>query len=119
MYLAEDIVKAPQVDIDMFHHFSDKVYAKEMHIPAGSVAMSHKHSYSHLSCLAKGECIITTSIEGSEVSKEYRAPAMIEIKAGVHHQIEAVTDIAWFCIHATPEKDPDKIDKIAIGEIKN
>jgi hypothetical protein len=42
------------------------------------------------------------------------APACIEIKAGLTHGVKAITDCVWFCIHATDEKDPSKVDEILI-----
>ena len=38
------------------------------------------------------------------------------IVADVAHKIYAVTDIVWFCIHATNETDADKIDHTLIKE---
>lgn len=104
--------KEGQFDVDLgtTHHFSDGLYAKEMMIPKGFIAGSHAHNYSHFSILAKGRVILRTD----EYNKEYAAPACIEIKAGVHHMIEALEDSAWFCIHATTETDPEKVDEVLI-----
>ena len=43
------------------------------------------------------------------------APACIEIKAGLTHGVKAITDCVWFCIHATDEKDPSRVDELLIG----
>lgn len=99
-----------ECDLGTLHHFSDGLYAKEMRIPAGYVAGTHAHQYSHLSILASGRAIVRTD----EQSKEYRAPACLEIKSSVHHTIEALEDCVWFCIHATDESDPDKVDVVLI-----
>jgi quercetin dioxygenase-like cupin family protein len=92
------------------HHFSDGLYAKEMHIPAGYVAGSHLHNYSHLSVLSKGSVSVT--VEG--VTTDYTAPACIEIKAGLQHLVLSKEDCVWFCIHATDETDADHIDEVLI-----
>lgn len=99
-----------EVDLKTIHHFSDGLYAKQMTIPKGFMAGSHAHAYNHLSILAKGRVIVSTD----EYNKEYVAPACIEIKAGVHHMIEALEDSSWFCIHATTESDPEKVDEVLI-----
>ncbi len=117
MYTLSDLKELPEVDTNIKHHFSDNTYAKEMTLPKGCVAMSHKHSYSHLSCLAQGECILTIIDNGVEVKTNHKAPDMIEIRADIEHQIEAVEDIVWYCIHGTTEKDVDKIDEVAIASI--
>jgi quercetin dioxygenase-like cupin family protein len=101
------------VDLGTIHHFSDGLYAKELHIPAGYTAISHSHHYSHLSLLAKGKVIVKTD----NTEKEYKAPACLEIEAGIHHSIEALEDCVWYCIHATDETDASKIDEVLIKEV--
>ena len=93
------------------HHFSDGLYAKQMVIPKGFKAYSHKHEYSHLSILSSGSAKVATD-KGEAI---YHAPACIEISAGVNHEIEALTDVSWFCIHATTETDAGNVDAVLIG----
>jgi len=52
-------------------------------------------------------------LRGTEIDI-VEAPACIEIKAGLTHGVKAITDCVWFCIHATDEKDPSKVDEILI-----
>jgi quercetin dioxygenase-like cupin family protein len=92
------------------HHFSDGLYAKEAFVPEGTAILKHTHDFSHLSILAKGKVAVMTDEKVDIVE----APACIEIKAGITHGIKAITDCVWFCIHATDEKDPDKVDEILI-----
>ena len=98
------------IDLGVAHHFSAGLYAKQMHLPAKHFAVSHAHAYDHLSILAKGD--VTVEVDG--VRTEYKAPACINILAGLHHTITAHQDSVWFCIHATDETDVDKIDEILI-----
>ena len=93
------------------HHFTDGLYAKEMAFNAGEAILKHTHNYSHLSILAKGKVAV---MKGEDV-EVIEAPACIEIKAGLTHGVKALTDCVWFCIHATDEKDPSKVDNILIG----
>jgi len=65
-----------------------------------------------LRLLPKGKVVVTTD----EWKKEFSAPACIEIKAGIHHMIEALDDSMWFCIHATDETDVSKVDEVLIKE---
>ena len=92
------------------HHFSDGLYAKETHIPAGQMLMQHKHNYSHLSVLAKGKVVV---VKDGDI-QIIEAPACIEIIAGENHGVKAITDVVWFCVHATDEKDPSKVDEVLI-----
>ena len=93
------------------HHFSDGLYAKESRFSEGTAILKHTHSFSHLSILAKGKVAVMI---GEEI-EVIEAPACIEIKAGITHGVKAITDCVWFCIHATDEKDPSKVDNILIG----
>jgi quercetin dioxygenase-like cupin family protein len=102
-----------EVDLNILHHFSDGLYAKQMTLPAGYEAGSHAHAYSHLSVLAKGRVIVETD----NTMQEFNAPACIEIKAGIHHRIVSLEDAVWFCIHATEETDVSKVDEVLIKEI--
>ena len=100
-YLAEQIK----------HHFSDGLYAKQATFPAGAWIAKHVHDYSHLSILAQGRVLL--QVEG-EKERVIDAPACIEIKGGKLHSVMALEDSVWFCIHATDEKDPDKVDQVLI-----
>jgi len=97
--------------MDLVHHFSDGLYAKQMIIPADTMILKHTHSFSHLSILASGKVAV---MRGDEVDV-IEAPACIEIKAGLVHGVKALTDCVWFCIHATDEKDASKVDNVLIG----
>ena len=92
------------------HHFSDGLYSKETHISAGQMLMQHKHNYSHFGILAKGKVVVVK--EGDIQIVE--APACIDIKASEHHGVKAITDTVWYCVHATDEKDPSKVDEVLI-----
>ena len=115
MTLAEEFAQKEgtfKCDPQTVHHFSDGLYAKEMTLPKGYEACTHSHAFSHLSILAKGRVIVETD----DKMQEFSAPSCIEIKAHVHHRIEALEDAKWFCIHATDETDIDKIDEVLIGK---
>lgn len=99
--------------MNQLHHFSEGLYAKQMELKEGSFAVQHKHNYDHLSILAKGK--VRVLFEGN-LSKEYTAPACINIVKDVNHAVYALEDSVWFCIHATSETDVDKVDKVLIKE---
>ena len=95
---------------DVTHHFSDGLYAKEISLPKGYVIGQHAHKFDHLSVLAKGKVLVETD----DWKKEIEAPYCINIKAHTHHKVITLTDTTWYCIHATEEKDADKVDEILI-----
>lgn len=108
------VLAKPKIEIDLHtrHFFSEKIYAKQMKLPKGHFAVSHKHNYDHLSILASGIAEVTTDTE----TRQYTAPSCIEIKAGIEHTIVAIEDVSWFCIHAISSEDRDvnKIDQVLI-----
>lgn len=92
------------------HNFADGLYAKETHIPAGLKLAKHVHKFTHLSILASGRVIIKANGEG----RIYDAPTCIEIKAGIEHEVQALEDSVWYCIHAVDETDETKVDEVII-----
>lgn len=112
--MESEIRAVPQLALDLgtIHHFSAGVYAKQMFLPEGAAAVTHAHKYDHMSILASGEVIVATD----DQETLYTAPAVIDIKAGVKHGIIALKDSVWFCVHATDEIDPSKVDEVLIEQ---
>jgi len=100
------------IDLQIKHHFSGREYAKQMTLPAGHYAETHEHVYDHLSIVALGRVLV--DIDG--VRRELEGPDCIVIPAGRKHRIEALTDSVWFCVHATEETDPARVDSVLIKE---
>ena len=92
------------------HHFSSGVYAKETRIPAGYVLVQHAHKHDHLSILASGS--VEMVVDG--VKSVVEAPACLTIAAGKHHGVKSLTDVVWYCVHATDCTDEDDIDEVLI-----
>ena len=88
---------------DIIHHLAGGVYCKETRIEAGKILVQHKHSYDHLSVLSKGSVIV--DVDGKQT--RFIAPAVLTIKAGVHHGVRALEDSVWLCIHASDVADDD------------
>lgn len=101
-----------EIDLQIRHFFSGREYAKQMTLPAGHYAETHSHNYDHLSVLASGDVLVT--IDGKET--RHIGPDCITIKAGQVHKIVALSESVWFCIHATNETDPEKVDKVLIKD---
>jgi quercetin dioxygenase-like cupin family protein len=100
------------IDLNIKHFFSGREYAKQMTLPAAHFAETHVHNYDHLSILAKG--VVKVTIDGKE--ELYAGPTCLVIPANAVHTIVALTDSVWFCIHATDETDPEKVDSVLIKE---
>lgn len=93
------------------HHFSSGVYAKETRIPAGQVLVQHAHKYDHLSILAQGS--VEVMVDGNK--EILHAPACLTIEANKHHGVKSLTDVVWYCVHATDCADEDEIDEVLVA----
>lgn len=103
-----------ELGISVRHHMpgQDGVYMKQVFVPAGVELHNHTHTFTHKSLLASGTARVTSGAE----TKEVYGPCVLTIERGVPHKVEAVTDIIWFCIHATDEQDADRIDHTLVGK---
>lgn len=94
------------------HYTVGGVYVKELVLEkAGDKVLGHRHLFDHLSLLAKG-CVKVT-VDGMATS--YNSPTALNIKAGKHHEIMALTDdCLWYCVHAVPAelRGEDVLDDI-------
>ena len=72
--------------------------------------VQHKHKFSHLSILASGS--IELMVDGER--KIIHAPACLTIEADKHHGVKSLTDVVWYCIHATECTNMDEIDEVLI-----
>lgn len=97
-------------DLNITHHFGGGVYAKETAVPAGCILVQHKHEHDHLSVLASG----TVELLVDGVRSEITGPACVTIRAGKHHGIRALTNVVWYCIHATDCTDPEQVDEVLV-----
>jgi hypothetical protein len=103
------------IDPTIKHYFSNGVYAKESIIPANSWLVQHAHKYDHLSILASGSVELIVDNKKTVI----HAPACIEIAANQHHGVKSLTDVVWYCIHATNCTDKNEIDEILVAPVNN
>jgi quercetin dioxygenase-like cupin family protein len=73
--------------------------------------VQHKHKFDHLSILASGS--IELMVDGEK--RIVHAPACLTIEANKHHGVKSLTDVVWYCIHATDCTDTDEIDEVLIA----
>jgi len=93
------------------HHVGAGCYIREAKIPAGYKVVKHTHSYDHFSILAAG----TVCVVAGGIPECYSAPCCIKILAGIEHEITALDDTVWFCVHGTTEEIHDLDDVYVKG----
>ena len=101
--------------MNIIHHFSSGMYTKETHIPANHWLVQHAHTHDHLSILASGSVELTVDGKTSVI----HAPSCINICANTYHGVKSLTDVVWYCIHATDCTDVDQIDEVLIAPVNH
>jgi len=48
------------------------------------------------------------------VKSVVHAPGCLTIAAGKHHGIKSLTDVVWYCVHATDCTDENEVDETLI-----
>ena len=95
------------------HLFGEESYVKEIRLNPGDVIGKHVHDFDHISVLLIGSAYI--KIGG--ITRFAEAPFALKVKAGVEHEVTAITKAVWLCVHATDCKDPDEIDNVLTRKI--
>lgn len=101
--LENEILKLPQVDLDLKHEFVDGVYARSMFIPAGTVLTGAVHSKDCFTVIRHGDLIIYTE----EGMKQLKAGDMLPSKAGIKRAGYAITDTFITGFMANPDNETD------------
>lgn len=100
----------PQVELKVVHHFSQGLYARELHIPKGTVLTGHIHKTQNLNIMSQGELTVLTEDGPVRV----KAPFTIVSPPGTKRAAYAHEDTVWTTIHPTELTDLDEIEKAFI-----
>lgn len=110
--LEAGILKQPQVEFPIKHHFSKGVYAREMFLPKGSLVVGKIHKFENLNILSQGE-VSFFSIDGAF---RVAAPHSFVASPGTKRVIYAHEDTVWTTIHGTFETNLDLIEQNFIAK---
>lgn len=104
--LEKFLMQHEQLDIEVNHHFSNGVYAREMHLPKDALIVGKIHRHQNLNVLSSGE-VTVLSIDGLN---RVMAPHTFVARPGVKRVIFAHENSVWTTIHGTNETDVNKIE---------
>ena len=104
--LEKIMLAMPQVKIKVIEHWSKGVYAREIHIPAGTALTGRIHKFANLNILSKGAMLVIA--DGAAV--QIHAPFTVVSPPGTKRIAYAQTDCVWTTIHGTDETDTDLIE---------
>ena len=110
--LQEVMLQMPQFEEELHHHFCEGVYAREMRIPAGVVVVGKTHVRDCINFIMKGECEVVSAEEKARI----KAPHVFVSPAGTKRAMVAISDLIWITVHASNERDLDKLEAELIRE---
>jgi len=98
-----ELLRLPQVDCPVQHHFSDGIYCREMLAPAGTALIGHEHKEECLNVLMMGKIAVKV---GNEV-KHLEAPCIFKSAPGVKKLGLVIRNVIWLNIHPNPDNTTD------------
>jgi quercetin dioxygenase-like cupin family protein len=105
--LEKHILKIPQTETPVQHHFSPQIYMREMFIPKGTVLTGAIHKHEHLNILSQGELSVWTE----SGTKRLKASSVIKSMPGIKRAGYAHEDSVWITVHHNPtdEREPENL----------
>lgn len=103
--------KLPQLSLPTFHYFANGMFARECHIPKGTVFVGQMHTQKHFFFLLKGSASITTA----DGIKLVSAPFFVVSEAGTKRAGYCHEDCIFLAIHRTDNTDIAEIRKEVTG----
>ncbi len=110
--LEVEMLKYPQVELEVRHHFSPGIYARELHIPAGIMLTGKIHRKEVLNIVSQGRLSVYKDGRLEEITGPctFLSPKGTK-RAGYVHE-----DTIWTTVHATEETDLELLEKEIIAE---
>lgn len=94
-----ELLKYPQLTLELLQHFCSGVYMRELHLPAGTLCTGKIHRYPCLNIVLKGKLEVVTE----DGIKMITAPMVFKSPAGVKRAARVIRDTIWITVHANPD----------------
>jgi hypothetical protein len=94
------------------HQFGHNVYVREINMPKGTLIVSKIHKFESPYFVMTGKCSVLTE----DGIMKIQAPFYGMTKAGTKRILYVHEDSTWVTVHATKEKDLDKIEEEIIAK---
>jgi hypothetical protein len=101
----ETLAKFFPDEVPTFHKFTEGMYIREVHVPAGVIFTSMTHKTQHPFVISKGVCDICNEV--GEVQR-YAAPHTGITEPGTRRVFLVQEDLVLTTFHATDINDPDE-----------
>ena len=100
------MAKMPMVDLKVVDRFTEGMYIRELHVPAGTMVTTMTHKKQHPFVVSQGKIMVTSDNEGSVILE---APHTGITEPNTRRAAKALTDTIWTTFHVTNETDVAKI----------
>lgn len=101
----------PQVHIEPKHHFATGMYGRELLMKAGTLIVGKIHKHEHLAIMVYGDILVYTEREGKRRLKGYN---MMVSPPETKRVVYPLEDTLWVTIHATDERDMERLEQALI-----
>jgi hypothetical protein len=102
-----EIAKCPQAHLPLVHRFSDGMYIREIHMPAGTLVTSRTHKTQHPFVISKGVVEVIKEDGSREI---LQSPHTGITEAGTRRVLRIHADTVWSTFHITAKTDPVEIE---------
>jgi len=110
--LEAEMRKFPQVELEVRHHFSPGIYARELHIPAGVMLTGKIHRHEVLNIVSQGRL----SVYKNGRLEEIEGPCTFLSSRGTKRAGYVHEYTIWTTVHATNETDLDLLEEEIIAK---
>jgi hypothetical protein len=100
------VLRAPQVECPVYHIFLDGMYIRELHMPAGTMAIGHHQNFEHCNILIQGK---VRMLDGTILEAPLAFKGQPGRKVG-----EALEDVIWQNVYVTNERDVDLLESLLL-----
>ena len=108
--LMQELIKRPQVECPVSHHFGPNIYIREVVMPAGTVVVGKPHKTEHMCNMISGRMIVVNE-DGEQ--KEVVAPAVFMANKG-RKTAYIIETVRFQNIFATEETDIEKLENMLV-----
>jgi len=103
--LTKAMLKEPQADCPVVHHFGPGVCMREVRIAKGVMAIGHEQKHEHLNLMLSGKVLLSHSDSVTELT----APAIFVAPPG-RKMFFVLEDMVWMNIYATDLTDVNAVE---------
>jgi hypothetical protein len=108
--LTHEMLKHPQVECPVSHHFGPNIYIREVVMPAGTVVVGKPHKTEHMCNMISGRMIVVNE-DGEQT--EVAAPAVFMAKKG-RKTAYSIETVRFQNIFSTDETDIEKLENMLV-----